>query len=73
MENTQLTTVTVIYFEDNSLELYHEARDFPYNENGRVIIPESFKEGKSIIAVCHGEVVILNKLGDRIVTLEQAS
>lgn len=58
--------VTIIYYSDISLELMHETHSFPENKNGRVIIPDSFKVDKSIIAVCDGEVTILNKIGDRI-------
>lgn len=58
--------VTVIYYSDASLELLHEVQTFTQNENGRVVIPAEFKEGKSIIAVCKGEIEVLNKVGDRI-------
>lgn len=58
--------VTVIYYHVDSLELQHKVATFPENESGRVVISQSFKEGKSIIAVCNGEVEILNKIGDRI-------
>jgi len=44
----------------------HFIGEFPQNSSGRVIIPETFKEDKSIIAVCDGEITILNKVGDRI-------
>lgn len=57
--------VTIIYYSDLSLELKYESVCFPQNENGRVVISEEFKKGKSIIAVCDGEVNILNKTGDR--------
>jgi len=66
-----LRTVTVIYYCDTSLELLHETHDFEQNIHGRVILPEIFKEGKSIIAVCDGEIKILNKLGDRITLVEE--
>jgi len=72
MENDPLHTVTVIYYNDVSLELLHETQAFPQNEQGRVILPTDFKEGKSIIAVCDGEIEILNKLGDRITLIEDA-
>ncbi|MGL1958788.1 MAG: TIGR02922 family protein [Colwellia sp.] len=62
-------TVTVIYYEDNGLELHHVAKVFKQNEHGRVVIPQSFKDGKSIIAVCDGEIEILNKIGDRILSV----
>ena len=66
MINTKLRTVTIIYYCDNSLELMHFIGQFPQNSSGRVIISEQFKEEKSIIAVCDGEITILNKMGDRI-------
>ncbi len=61
-----LTQVTIIYYHDESLELLHELMSLTINEQGMVVIPEVFKEGKSIIAVCQGEIKILNKMGDRI-------
>lgn len=70
MSNITERKVTVIYYSDNSLELLHEVETFLQNEQGRVIIPESFKEDKSIIAVCDGEVDIINKIGDRILSVE---
>lgn len=70
MNNITERKVTVIYYSDNSLELLHEVETFLQNEQGRVIIPESFKEDKSIIAVCDGEVDIINKVGDRILSVE---
>lgn len=68
--DTPLTTVTIIYYQDDSVELMHEVKSYPCNENGRVIIPEEFKQGKSILAVCEGEIVILNKFGDRIMSVD---
>lgn len=67
-----LTTVTIIYYQDDSVELKHEVQSYPCNENGRVIIPKEFKLGKSIIAVCAGEILILNKFGDRIMSVDIA-
>ena len=61
-----LTQVTIIYYHDQSLELFHELKSFSSNGKGRIIIPEMFKKSKSIIAVCEGEITILNKVGDRI-------
>lgn len=58
--------VTVIYYNDNSLQLLHDIKAFTRNGEGRVIIPDDYKKGKSIIAVCEGDVNIINKLGDRI-------
>ena len=64
-----LRTVTIIYYCDDDLELHHKVRTFDQNDDGRVVIPQAFKEGKSIIAVCDGEVEILNKIGDRILSV----
>jgi uncharacterized protein (TIGR02922 family) len=58
--------VTIIYYSDGDLELHHKVKIFEQNEDGRVVIPPAFKEGKSIIAVCEGEIEILNKIGERI-------
>ncbi len=65
----QKRTVTIIYYCDDGLELHHKVKIFAQNEVGRVIIPPAFKEGKSIIAVCDGEIEILNKIGDRILSV----
>ena len=61
--------VTIIYYDDNGLELHHAMRTFEENEHGRVIIPADFKKGKSILAVCDGEIEILNRIGDRILSV----
>lgn len=58
--------VTVIYYAEASLELHAISKKFDVSEHGRVIIPDDFKVGKSIIAVCEGNINILNKVGDRI-------
>ena len=58
--------VTIVYYSDISLELLHEVHTFPQSKMGRVVIPDSFKVDKSIIAVCDGEITILNKVGDRV-------
>lgn len=72
MTEKQHRQVTIIYYCDVSLELLHETHIFAQNEQGRVILPAEFKEGKSIIAVCDGEIKILNKLGDRITMVKEA-
>jgi uncharacterized protein (TIGR02922 family) len=69
----KLHQVTVIFYNEQSLELMHETHDFAQNEQGRVILPAEFKEGKSIVAVCEGEIQILNKLGDRIILVEDVA
>jgi uncharacterized protein (TIGR02922 family) len=61
--------VTIIYYCDDGLELHHKVKNFEQNEEGRVVIPQAFKEGKSIIAVCDGEIEILNRVGDRILSV----
>lgn len=61
--------VTIIYYNDNGLELHHKVKNLEQNDEGRVIIPSTFKDGKSIIAVCDGDVEILNKIGDRILSV----
>jgi uncharacterized protein (TIGR02922 family) len=70
MSDNELQTVTIIYYNETSLELQHEVCDLPANATGRVIIPDEFKVDKSIIAVCQGDIRILNKMGDRIVSVE---
>jgi uncharacterized protein (TIGR02922 family) len=68
VEKTKVRKVTVIYYCDTSLELWHQVHMFPQNEQGRVIISNEFRKGKSIVAVCDGEIEILNKIGDRILS-----
>lgn len=66
MNEDKEKTVTVIYYSDESLELLHSVCTCPLDELGRVTLDEAFKVGKSIIAICDGEVDILNKTGERI-------
>ena len=68
--NSQL--VTVIYYEDASLVIKNDVKSFELGLGGRVILPASYKQGKSIIAVCEGKVNFLNKVGDRILPEERA-
>jgi len=70
MPEIMLRTVTIIYYSDLSLELMHKVQRFPQNENGRVVISANFKADKSIIAVCEGEINILNKVGDRVLMVD---
>jgi len=70
MAQTTKRKVTLIYYTEGSLELKHDVQTFEQNVNGRVIIPDDFKENKSIIAVCDGEIEILNKVGERILSIE---
>lgn len=64
--NTLLKEVTIIYYNDHSMELMHEVKNFPQNGEGRVCIPQEYKEGKSILVICEGAINILNKFGERI-------
>jgi uncharacterized protein (TIGR02922 family) len=70
MPDHEQRIVTVIYYIEGSLELKHDVCSFDENLNGRVIIPNEFKQDKSIIAVCDGEIEILNKVGERILSVE---
>jgi len=53
-----LTTVTIIYYDEDCLELKHEVKTYPKNKTGRVIIPLEFKKDKSIVVVCLGDITI---------------
>ncbi len=64
--NTRMKEITIIYYGELSLELMHSVECFPQLESGRVAIPDSYKQDKSIVAVCEGNVSILNKFGERI-------
>ncbi len=58
-------TVSIFYYCEDSVELGVYIGECPVALSGRVVIARSFKKGKTIIAVCEGEVKVLNKLGDR--------
>ncbi|MCT7944529.1 TIGR02922 family protein [Shewanella septentrionalis] len=61
-------TVTVLYYDAPVGLIMHNAvlANLPVSEAGRVMIPASFRKGKSIIAVLEGECKILNSLGERV-------
>lgn len=59
MQNLIKKCVTVIYYDVNTLELNHHVGEFPVQQQGRVVIPKSFKSDKSIIAVCEGKNIPL--------------
>lgn len=63
-------TVTVIYYSDNSLALQHDTKEFTIGPSGRVVLPDDYRKGKSIIAICEGAVNILNKVGERVLPIE---
>ncbi len=58
--------VTVIYCCDGELEIYRKTHSFNINSSGDMVIPESFKEGKTIVALCAGEVDIINSIGNKL-------
>lgn len=64
---TTYPMVTVLFYDDEFLlELKSEVvSNCEVASGGRVVIPDTFKEGKLIVAVLDGKVNILNKLGDR--------
>lgn len=59
--------VTVIYCCDGDLDLYRATYQFAVNNYGTMIIPPEFKRGKTIVALCDGEVEILNRIGDKLI------
>ena len=66
VNNLSSREVTVFYNCHLSGELKQEVNAFPQNNNGRVILPDSFKNDKSVLAVCDGQVNVLNQVGDRV-------
>lgn len=71
MSRNEVEVVTIIYYCDSALELKHQVCTFEKSAAGRVIIPESLKKDKTIVAVCNGDVEIINKLGERILPNEK--
>ena len=59
--------ITVIYCCDNKLELYRETMDVNDNSYGDMVIPKDFRAGKTIVAVCEGEINILNSVDNKLV------
>lgn len=60
--------VTVIYCSDGELTLYRKTKCFAVNAYGDMIIPQDFKQGKTIVALCEGDVEVINSLGDRLIS-----
>ncbi|MEH6454683.1 MAG: DUF2375 family protein [Cocleimonas sp.] len=60
-------SITILYYENEiSMELESLVlENCLVGDGGRVIIPGEVKQDKLIIAVLLGDVVVLNKLGDR--------
>ncbi|MCE9686598.1 MULTISPECIES: TIGR02922 family protein [Shewanella] len=61
-------TVTVLYYDFPAGLVMHNVvlKDLPVSEQGRVLIPAAFREGKSIVAIMEGECKMLNSLGERV-------
>jgi uncharacterized protein (TIGR02922 family) len=59
--------ITVIYCCDDELELYRETMDVNNNAYGDMVIPKDFRSGKTIVAVCEGEINILNSIDNKLV------
>lgn len=59
-------TVTVLFCTDDTyLDIQSQVlHDLPVS-NERVILPDSFRKGKTIFAVLRGVVTVLNTLGER--------
>jgi uncharacterized protein (TIGR02922 family) len=60
--------VTVLYYEAPAGLIMHNEvlTGLTVSESGRVMIPQEFRRGKSIIAVLEGQCTILNSLGERV-------
>ncbi|WP_371186726.1 DUF2375 family protein [Thalassotalea maritima] len=54
MSASNLQDVTIIYIDGETMELEHTYGAFPVVDNGRVMLNDEFKLGKSIVAVCQG-------------------
>ncbi len=59
--------VTVIYCCDDDLSLYKKTENFNLNSCGKMIIPHHFKSGKTIVALCEGDIDIINSEGNKLV------
>ncbi|WP_157726616.1 DUF2375 family protein [Thalassotalea crassostreae] len=60
MKDNQSKRVTIIYYDIETIELKYYIGNFPVKAQGRVLIPDSFKDDKSIVAVCEGEHLASN-------------
>ncbi|TRX56382.1 TIGR02922 family protein [Thalassomonas sp. M1454] len=61
-----LKQVTVIFYDNSSLELMYDTLQLEQSRDGRVIIPDAFKRNKSIVTIIEGKAKIINSMGDRI-------
>lgn len=67
MNYTNQRKVTVIYSCDDDLSLYRKTQTFKLDYQGEMVIPQDFKVGKTIVALCAGDVDVINSVGDRLV------
>ncbi|ARD23338.1 MULTISPECIES: TIGR02922 family protein [Shewanella] len=67
-DDNNKATVTVLFYEAPVGLLMKNTvlTDLDVSETGRVMLPNEFRAGKSIIAVLDGECKILNSLGERV-------
>lgn len=61
-----METVTILYYTCDHIALQSETLELPVTSTGRINIPDEHKEDRTIVAVCRGEVDIINRLGDRL-------
>ena len=68
IDNNTKATVTVLFYEAPVGLLMKNTvlTGLDVSETGRVMLPNDFRTGKSIIAVLEGECKILNSLGERV-------
>jgi len=65
MPQQMASPVTIIYFQNGSIELHYQILLVKKSPSGRVILEPSFSKNKTILAVLRGEVDVMNKFGDR--------
>lgn len=73
MQRQDKITVSVFYYNNRSLILKHQVMHYPYTINGKVRIPNEFKKFRNILAVYKGDLNVLNKLGERILPVENVA
>lgn len=64
---TASKTITVLFYDApvGLLMRSEVLKDLPVGRNGRVKLPECFRQQKSIVAILEGDCKMLNALGDR--------
>lgn len=63
--NWALMKVKILFYNEGDVHVQDAMLNLPVGRGGRVVIPESFKAGKQIIAVLNADAEVLNRLGDR--------